>query len=155
MRNAEWPARMQRHRQGRLRPIVPDGTEIWLEAVTTRRRQSHRRDVGGPGRARLPAANHHRRLASTKDLDGFLRHFVGLSSHIVAVAVPSREECWSPAEIVTAARKQNFSAIACTDLESALSKAKNFKTESAPRILITGSLHLVGRALALNGTPPN
>ena len=154
--NAEWPARMQRISHGRLLSMVPDGTEIWLDG-------GHN-PAGGKAIAATLADLEERvskpliiiiGLLRTKDLDGFLRHFVGLSSHIVAVAVPSREECWSPVQIATAARKQNFAAIACTDLESALSKAKNFKNESAPRILITGSLHLVGRALALNGTPPN
>ena len=153
---AVWPARMQRISHGNLLSMVPKGSEIWLDG-------GHNPACGTVIAATMADLEERvsRRLMiivgllMTKDLRGFLRNFIGLSSSIAAVPVPCRDECWPPEEIAAAARELGFSALSCDGLELALLIANNLNGGEAPRILVTGSLHLVGRALAINGTPPN
>jgi dihydrofolate synthase / folylpolyglutamate synthase len=154
--NAVWPARMQRISHGDLLSMVPQGSEIWLDG-------GHNPACGTAIAATMADLEERVSrplmiivgLLKSKDLRGFLRNFVGLSSRIAAVPVPSRDECWSPDEIAAAAREMGFSALSCDNLESALLKTNKLNDSEAPRILVTGSLHLAGRALATNGTPPN
>jgi dihydrofolate synthase/folylpolyglutamate synthase len=153
---AEWPARMQLLSQGALAALVPAGSELWLD--------------GGhnPDGARAIAAalgDLEERVArplvlvvgmlSTKDSDGFLRHFAGLARRLIAVPIPRQEKSLSSALVAEAARAVDIPAEARDDIRGALAAIARLGLDPAPRILITGSLYLAGEVLALNGTPPS
>jgi dihydrofolate synthase/folylpolyglutamate synthase len=152
---AEWPARMQRLSQGRLVPLAPEGSELWLDG-------GHNAD-GGRAIADALADLEERvsrplvlvvGMLATKDCAAFLKNFAGLAQRVIAVPVPNQEKSLAPAEIAETARSIGMAAQPSTDANAALAAIGGFDLKPPPRILITGSLYLAGEVLALNGTPP-
>ena len=154
LQKVEWPARMQRLTTGTLVARAPAGSEIWLDG-------GHNPDGGriiasalGDLEERVP-----RPLVlivgmlASKDLDGFLHNFTGLTRRLIAVPIASDNS--QPAEaIAQAARAIGIPADAAGDLTSALDAVAALDLSPPPRILITGSLYLAGEVLAANGTAP-
>jgi len=154
MVRVDWPARMQRLSHGRLADLAPPDSEVWLDG-------GHNPDGGQAVAAAL--ADLEERVSrplvlivgmlSTKDSAGFLKNFSGLARR--AITVPIHHEKTVPAvELAEIAGKAGIPALACDDLESAITLAGQLDLHPAPRILITGSLYLAGEVLAANGTPP-
>ena len=154
MIRVEWPARMQRLSQGKLLPLLPAESELWLDG-------GHNADGGRAIAAAL--ADLEERVSrplvlivgmmSTKDSEGFLRHFSGLTRRVITV--PIHEGKALPAATLAAtAQAIGIPALARENIESALETVGELELEPAPRVLITGSLYLAGVVLALNGTPP-
>jgi dihydrofolate synthase/folylpolyglutamate synthase len=154
MIRVEWPARMQRLSHGSLLPLLPADSELWLDG-------GHNADGGRAIAAAL--ADLEERVSrplvlivgmmSTKDSEGFLRHFSGLARRVITV--PIREDKALPAATLAAtAQAIGIPAIARDGIESALATVGELELSPAPRVLITGSLYLAGEVLALNGTPP-
>jgi dihydrofolate synthase/folylpolyglutamate synthase len=152
---ADWPARMQRLAHGRLVQLLPEGSELWLDGA-------HNLDGGRAVAAAL--ADLEERVSrplvvvvgmlATKDYAGFLRNFAGLARNIVAVPV-QQEKALATETIAQAAQQAGMPALAADGIESALAAIGRLNLESAPRILVTGSLYLAGEILAANGTPPS
>jgi dihydrofolate synthase/folylpolyglutamate synthase len=152
---AEWPARMQRLTQGRLKALTPPESELWLDG-------GHNADGAravaaaiGDLEERVP-----RPLVlivgmlSTKDSAGFLRNFAGIARRVIAVPVPRQDKSVSAETLVDVARGVGIPAESRETLEAALAAVTRLDLLPAPRILITGSLYLAGEVLAQNGTPP-
>ena len=151
----DWPARMQRLTAGTLVARAPTGSEIWLDG-------GHNPDGGRIVAAAL--ADLEERVSrpvvlivgmlASKDLDGFLRNFIGLARRLIAVPIASDKSL--PAETVAqTARAIGIAADACTGIASALAAIAALDLNLPPRILITGSLYLAGEVLAANGIVPN
>ena len=151
---ADWPARMQRLTAGKLPPLAPAGSELWLDG-------GHNADGGRAIAAAL--ADLEERVSrplvlvvgmlATKDSAGFLRNFSGLARRLIAV--PLQQDKALPAEtIATTARDIGIPAETTLDVPAALTRAGRFDLALPPRILITGSLYLAGEVLLANGTPP-
>jgi dihydrofolate synthase/folylpolyglutamate synthase len=152
---AEWPARMQRLTAGRLAPLAPAGSELWLDG-------GHNAD-GARAIANAVADLEERvsrplvliiGMLKNKDALGFLKSFVGLARCVVAVPIPHQENALAAEALVETAHELGLPAQPSPDVERALSAIKNFDLQPSPRILITGSLYLAGAVLAANGTPP-
>lgn len=152
---ADWPGRLQRLNKGHLKTLVPEGSELWLDG-------GHNLD-GGRVLSQAMADLEERNPAplvlvcgmlGTKDSEGFLRHFVGLSRDLAAVPMPSQMAARSAEEIAGIATRLGFASASAASVESALASLRNFSWEKPPRILICGSLYLAGEVLAANGTPP-
>lgn len=151
---AEWPARMQRLANGKLGASVPEGSELWLDGA-------HNVDAGRIAAAAL--ADLEERvprplvlivgMLATKDIAGFLHNYVGLACRMIAVPLHV-DKTASPEMLAATAREIGIPADARESLAAALGGIGRLGLEPAPRILITGSLYLVGEALALNGTLP-
>jgi dihydrofolate synthase/folylpolyglutamate synthase len=154
MIRVEWPARMQRLSQGRLVPLLPAESELWLDG-------GHNADGGRAIAAAL--ADLEERVSrplvlivgmmSTKDGEGFLRHFSGLSRRVIAVPIHA-DKALPAAALAAIANSIGIPAIASDSIEHALRMVGQLDLAPAPRVLITGSLYLAGEVLALNGTPP-
>ena len=154
MLRVDWPARMQRLSTGHLIGHLPEGSELWLDG-------GH--NVGGAMVVTAALAELEDRVSrplvliagmlATKDSDGFLNCFAGLSRHLFAVPVPG-ETSRKPEEIVASAKRAGLKAEAATGIDDALKKITALPWEAPPRVLITGSLYLAGEVLAANGTPP-
>jgi len=151
---AEWPARMQRLSVGDLLVHAPAGSEVWLDGA-------HNPDGGRIVAGAL--ADLEERVSrpvvlivgmlATKDREGFLRNFTGLTRRLIAV--PIHQEKGVPAEeVAQTARGIGIPADACADVAAALAHVADLDLDPPPRILITGSLYLAGEVLAANGTPP-
>jgi dihydrofolate synthase / folylpolyglutamate synthase len=152
---ADWPARMQRLTQGKLLPLAPAGSEIWLDG-------GHNPDGGRAIAATL--ADLEERvprplvlivgMLATKDFAGYLRNFSGLARHLFAVPIPKADKPLAPEVISRTALDMGLAAETAHDVVSALRAACKLPLAIPPRILICGSLYLAGDVLALNGTPP-
>ena len=154
MLRVDWPARMQRLSQGRLAPLLPPESELWLDG-------GHNADGGRAIAAAL--ADLEERVSrplilivgmlSTKDAEGFLRNFTGLARRVITVPI-HQDKALPPAALADIARGIGIPALARDDVESALVTIGKLELAPAPRVLITGSLYLAGEVLDANGTPP-
>jgi dihydrofolate synthase/folylpolyglutamate synthase len=154
MLRVDWPARMQRLSQGRLAPLLPAESELWLDG-------GHNADGGRATAAAL--ADLEERVSrplilivgmlSTKDAEGFLRNFTGLARRVITVPI-QQDKALPPAVLADIARGIGLPSLSRDDVESALVTIGKLELAPAPRVLITGSLYLAGEVLDANGTPP-
>jgi dihydrofolate synthase / folylpolyglutamate synthase len=151
----DWPARMQRLSTGPLVAGAPAGSEIWLDG-------GHNPDGGRIIAAALGDLEERVSrpvilivgMLATKDLEGFLRNFIGLARRLIAVPMAS-DKSLPPEAITQTARTIGIEADAADGITTALAAIAAFELSPPPRILITGSLYLAGEVLAANGTVPN
>jgi dihydrofolate synthase / folylpolyglutamate synthase len=151
---AQWPARLQRVTQGRLLGLVPEDSELWVDGA-------HNPDAGRAIAAAL--ADLEERvprplvlvvgMLATKDCDGFLRNFSGLTRRVIGVPI-HQERTLPPAAIAAAAQRVGIPADFAASLETALAAIATLDVAPGPRIMVTGSLYLAGELLAANQTPP-
>ncbi|CAH1658428.1 bifunctional folylpolyglutamate synthase/dihydrofolate synthase [Chelatococcus asaccharovorans] len=155
MKNADWPARMQRLTRGDLIGHAPEGAEIWLDG-------GHNPE-GGRAIASAMADMEESRPAplvlivgmlGTKDAVGFLSPFAGLARELLAVSMTTQLAARPAEEIAEIAQDLGFVTSAHASVEAALASLKHQDWDHPPRILITGSLYFAGEVLAANGTPP-
>jgi dihydrofolate synthase/folylpolyglutamate synthase len=148
---AEWPARLQRLDAGPLTALLPPGSQLWLD--------------GGhnPAAARAIAesltpemvAGHPVHLVTgmlaPKDARGFFQAFVGRTAGVQAVPIGGHAH-HAPQALATDAASCGLAAAPAADLVAALRAiAAAADPAKPPLVLITGSLHLAGQALSLNG----
>lgn len=152
LQDAQWPGRMQHLTQGRLVDLAPADSDIWLD--------------GGhnPGAAAMVArfmADLEERdprplmlicgMLNTKDPVGYFEQFRSLTERVITVPIYSSDAGISADELAGDAIKCGLMARSASSLGEAL---QHLTDQSPCRILIAGSLYLVGDALAENGTPP-
>jgi dihydrofolate synthase/folylpolyglutamate synthase len=153
--NAEWPARMQRLSSGRLVEQGPAGGEIWLDG-------GHNAEGGRVTAAALGDLEERVSrplvvivgMMANKDAGSFLANFAGLTRHIIAVPIPDRDGAMPLDRLMDAARSLSMRVESAASVEAGLRAVAQLAYETPPRILITGSLYLLGHVLAANGTPP-
>lgn len=155
--NVSWPGRLERLTHGRLVENAMDGVELWID--------------GGhnPGAGRVIAeamANLDDResrplflitgMINTKDPVGYFEAFTGMARHVFTVPVPDSEAGLDPEFLADTADEAGLSAESAEDVEAAIAAiCRNWNhLEPPPRILIGGSLYLLGEVLRVNGTPP-
>ncbi|OBZ93577.1 folylpolyglutamate synthase [Pararhizobium polonicum] len=153
----EWPGRLQRLTEGKLASLAPKGSEIWVD--------------GGhnPGAGQVIAetmANLEERdprplflitgMINTKDPAGYFKAFKGLAEQIFTVPIRGSDAGIDAVALADDAVTAGFEAGAVSTVAEALGAitAMFDGDPVAPRILIGGSLYLVGDVLADNGTPP-
>jgi dihydrofolate synthase / folylpolyglutamate synthase len=154
MSRVDWPARMQHLSTGRLPPLLPEGSELWLDG-------GHNVACGLAVAASLAELEERVSrplvlivgMLGTKDTDGFLACFTDLARHVFAVPVPA-EVGRTPQEVAIAAKEAGLAAEPTASVGEALGRVGALRLETPPRVLITGSLYLAGAVLAANGTPP-
>ena len=153
---ADWPARMQRLTQGALAALAPAGSEVWLDG-------GHNPDGGRAIAAAL--ADLEERvprplvlivgMLGSKDCEGFLRNFSGLTRLLFAVPIPHQDKSMSADELRAVAMRIGIPAQSMQGVDAALKAVAGLALDRAPRILITGSLYLAGEVLKANGTLPD
>lgn len=157
MTSVAWPGRMQRMPQGKLSDLGPKGAEIWIdgghnpgagiviaEALTEQEEKFPRPLFLISG------------MINTKDQTGYFRPFHGMARHVYTVPVTTSESGVPHEELAVRATEAGLSAEPVSSVANALMLLRDTwdEGETAPRILIGGSLYLVGAVLAENGTPP-
>ena len=155
--SATWPARMQRLSQGKLVSLAPKGSEIWLDgghnpgAAMVIAEALAERDESAEKPLFIIAG-----MINTKDSTGYFRAFQGLVKHVYCVPVIGSDAGVPPEKLALAAQEAGLSAEPVASVANALALLRNNfdPDETAPRILIGGSLYLAGEVLKENGTLP-
>jgi dihydrofolate synthase/folylpolyglutamate synthase len=149
LRRVEWPARMQRLEAGSLTGLAGPGRELWIDG-------GHN-PSGGAALAHSFAELEQRAprplvivwgMLDTKDARAFIRPFKGLVRSVVALAIPGEPNAMAADKLVHIAQSEGIAAQPAGSIEEAVYKAAS-RVDNA-RILITGSLYLAGRALAVH-----
>lgn len=156
MQNVSWPGRLQWLIEGRLLPLAPEDAEIWLDG-------GHNPGAG-TAIAEAMAGEEEKRsrplflisgMINTKDQAGYFAAFAGMARHVYTVPVNGSDAGVPNDELAARAAEAGLSAEPVASVENALKLlAETWGDEPPPRILICGSLYLVGEVLAANGTPP-
>ena len=161
LRQANWPARLQRLSGGPLVALAPEGSEIWLDG-------GHN-PAAGQVLAETMADLEERvskplvmitGMQTNKDPYGFFSPFAGLARHVLSVPVPGTAASFDADLLADAAMAADLPARAMADVRSALiSLGKDGDAGgndgNGPRILICGSLYLAGAVLKENGPLPD
>jgi dihydrofolate synthase/folylpolyglutamate synthase len=150
LKEAEWPARLQRLGPGKLFSLVPEGTELWLDG-------GHNPSAGRAVAQSLADLDEKspRPLAlvtgmlRTKEAQGFFRPFQGLASRVLTLRIPGEENAFDAEELAAMAREERLAAEPAASIEAAVAAAAA-GPEGPRRVLICGSLYLAGRVLALH-----
>lgn len=142
-----WPGRMQRLVRGPLVDLLPSGWELWLDG-------GHNASAGAM-LAEIAREWDDRPLdlvfgmLNTKDLRAVLRPIARYVRASRSIRIPGEEASLSAEEAAKAARTAHLRAEPAHDLDTAIRAF--VEEDSAPaRILICGSLYLVGSILAEN-----
>ena len=157
LQRAEWPGRMQRMTDGLVAETAPRGSEIWLDG-------GHN-PAAGHAVAEMIAELEEKRprplflisgMINTKDPVGYFEAFSGMAKHVYTVPVTGSEAGIDPVVLAEDAADAGLSAQPAASLRQALSLLReDFDAlEAPPRILIGGSLYLVGDVLKENGIQP-
>ncbi len=153
LRSVVWPARMQPIRTGKLRALLPQTHELWLDG-------GHNEAGGGVVAEALKTleARQKRPLVlimgsfANKDARGYLSHFAGMDMTLFSVRIPGERASWTARQLVDIASEIGLVARPMRSVSAALRQAATIENA---RVLICGSLHLAGHVLDQNGTPPD
>ena len=155
LREATWPARLQKLRPGPLTALAPEGSEVWLDGAHN--------DAGGKVLAEAMADIEDGRPAplilitaslKSKDTRAFLAHFKGLVHEALTVAIPGDHSARTPEDVAAMAREVGLNAAASGTVAQALRSLAARPWPKPPRVLIAGSLYLAGAVLERNGEAP-
>jgi len=151
LRRVTWPARMQPIRTGKLRELLPEGHELWLDGG----HNPH----GAAALARTIAAMPEKPLVlimgmmNNRAPEDFLEVFRDLHpTQVLTLTIPGEENAHKSEDIAARGRAQRFPAKAMRSITTALKAAAGV---ADARVLICGSLYLAGDVLAKNGTIPD
>lgn len=146
-REAVWPARMQRLKDGPVTALA-GGLPVWLDGGhnphAARAIALHLEGLGG--RTALVSA-----MLASKDSAGFFVPFAALDAAVFTCPNAPGHQATLPAELAQAASRAGLKVAACASFEDAMRAAG---ASGADRVLICGSLYLAGEVLGMNGEAP-
>jgi len=143
---AQWPARLQRLREGPLPALAP-GAELWLDG-------GHN-PAAGDALAQFLASLPKRPtylicgMLNTKDISGYLSPLHAVSETLFSVSIPNEVNTLSADDTARNAAAVGFDAHSAQTVDAAL-HAISVQAPHA-RIVICGSLYLAGMILRQNG----
>ncbi len=146
VRNAYWPARMQKLKEGPLIEAA-GAAELWLDG-------GHNPAAGKAlawHLATLPERPTYMicGMLNTKDATGYMRPFAGQVRKLFGVSIPGEANTLSAEQTVAFAETGGLSAEPAQSVEAAL--ATILAEDPHARVLICGSLYLAGHILRSNG----
>ncbi len=157
LKSVNWPGRLQPITHGAILDKLPFGTELWLDG-------GHNPGAGiavarfmGEQEERTPRPLYMiSGMLTTKDPVGFFRPFDGLVRHVLTVPISTSVTAREPDDLAELAGAAGIAATAFPTLDAAIDDvvASAEKDGEPPRVLICGSLYLVGEVLALSGMAP-
>lgn len=158
MNSAYWPGRFERLQRGKLLTFLPsnrqDDFEIWIDG-------GHNPAAGKVLISELSKLKDIDQLPlimicgmlTTKDPTGFFNHFKGKVEQVLTVPIIDSEAGFTPTKLAEFCNASGLNSMAFDSIEDALEKIVQTHKGKA-RIIICGSLYLVGEVLQINGTPP-
>jgi dihydrofolate synthase/folylpolyglutamate synthase len=157
MQKVTWPGRMQKLPEGKLRDLAPEGAEVWIDG-------GHNPGAGAVIAEALAGMEERdprplfviAGMIATKDQTGYFRNFTGMAKRVFTVPVEGSDAGVPNDELAARAMEAGLEAEPISSVGSALLllKESGGADQPPPRIIICGSLYLVGAVLAENGTLP-
>lgn len=159
MRKAYWPGRFERLQAGKLVEVLPiarqNDFDIWIDG-------GHNPAAGAALIRELEKLKQKDNfpifmicgMLNTKDPSGFFDHFIGKVAQVFTVPIIDSEAGFAPEELSKICEISGLSSIPAKSVEEALEKISGVHAGAA-RIIICGSLYLVGDVLKNNGSPPS
>ncbi|MGF0539747.1 bifunctional folylpolyglutamate synthase/dihydrofolate synthase [Agrobacterium sp. ES01] len=157
MASVEWPGRLQKLTHGALFDLAPKGAEIWVDG-------GHNPGAGeaiAEAMAGLEEAQSRPLylicgMINTKDPVGYFSAFTDLAIQVFTVPIRGTDVAIDPVVLAHSAFDAGLVAEPAMTVGEALEAIADRidADDTPPRILIGGSLYLVGNVLADNGTPP-
>lgn len=157
MASVDWPGRLQRLSEGKLMAHAPAGAEIWVDG-------GHNPGAGEVIAEAMAGFEERQSrplflitgMINTKDPIGYFKAFAGLAEKVFCVQIRHSDAMIDPVILANAAYDAGLVAEPMTTVADALDAIRGSSSPDniAPRILIGGSLYLVGDVLSDNGTPP-
>jgi dihydrofolate synthase/folylpolyglutamate synthase len=152
LRNAQWPARMQRLARGPLAEMLPANWELWLDGGHNEEAGQIIADMIGDWRRSDPKpVSLIFGMLNTKDPMAFLRHLAPVAEDLSTIGIPGDHASLSAAESVGYARRAGLPAEEFDSVTAALAAIIAKHGPAPRRVLICGSLYLAGTILAENG----
>lgn len=155
--SVEWPGRLQRLTEGTLAAKAPKNAEIWVDG-------GHNPGAGEVISEMMADLEEKEDrplylisgMLNTKDATGYFRAFEGLASQVFTVPIEGSDAGVDPVALADDVANAGLVATPMGSVAEALEEIAKLvkKNGIPPRILIGGSLYLVGNVLAENGTPP-
>ncbi|TAL34055.1 MAG: bifunctional folylpolyglutamate synthase/dihydrofolate synthase, partial [Alphaproteobacteria bacterium] len=149
MKTVTWPGRMQRLDRGHLADLLPPGWELWVDGAHNDSGAEvivEQAKVWGSEKPLHIITGFKRK----KDTEGFYERLAGIPRTIQAVNANIDAPMVPPQELCDELKNLGFSGVSpAENLESAI-QSLVFQFKGPQRILVTGSLYLVGLALKLN-----
>lgn len=157
MSTVEWPGRLQRLSEGKLLEFAPQDAEIWVDG-------GHNPGAGEVIAEAMAGFEERRArplylvtgMINTKDPVGYFRAFADIAERVFTVPIRGSDAGLDPVALAESAFDAGLVAEPAESVAEALAEIARRQLPDAvpPRILIGGSLYLVGNVLADNGTPP-
>ncbi|KIC10620.1 folylpolyglutamate synthase [Leisingera sp. ANG-M1] len=146
MKNAEWPARMQRLKSGPLVEAAGEA-ELWLDGGHNAAAGIALADV----LAKLPKRPTHLicGMLNTKDVTGYMRPLAPQVASLTAISIPDEINTLSAEDTEAAAKAVGIAAATAENTQAALQAI--LANDPQARVLICGSLYLAGHILRENG----
>ncbi|WP_265530278.1 bifunctional folylpolyglutamate synthase/dihydrofolate synthase [Sphingomicrobium marinum] len=143
----DWPARLQRLREGSLFDRLPGSSELWVDGGHN---PSAAREVAMAVKSMddMPLTIIFAALTN-KDAEGLLAPFDGMTDKVVTLGI-DHHDCHPPEWLAELATGMGHDAQPAASLEAAFDMV-----EQPGRVLVFGSLYLAGQMLAANGTLPD
>lgn len=148
---AEWPARIQALKTGRLVNLCPAGQSIWLDGAHNQHgaqalTKSLRQIDSGKWIMIAGALN-------TRPAADFLEALQPLLKHLITVTIPDQEASLTADTLSQIATELGIGSTAAPDLITAIEIATSHTNGRTP-LIIGGSLYLSGHVLTENETLP-
>jgi dihydrofolate synthase / folylpolyglutamate synthase len=147
LRQASWPARLQRLAEGELTRLMSEQSELWLDG-------GHNASAGRAVAQSLAQIEERAPkplivilgMLKSKDAAGFIRPFKGLAQKVITLAIPEEVNSYGAEELALIVRGEGFAAEPARSIADAIVKAS--QSNAPVRVLISGSLYLAGHVLA-------
>jgi dihydrofolate synthase / folylpolyglutamate synthase len=147
---ATWPGRLQNMQTSRAARHLPEGSELWLDG-------GHNSASGAALAETLEAWNARDSrptylvcgMLNVKDVSGFMSPFKGHVRQLYGLTIPGEENALAASEIADFATASGLAGKQALSVIDALEDISGLCSQGpAPRVLICGSLYLVGSVLA-------
>lgn len=158
LRQAVWPARLQRLQAGPFRRLIPHDWELWLDGghndsageVLAAQIEAWRQDDGQTSRPLYVICG----MLNTKVTAEFLGPFARLTSALRTVEIPGEPLSQKAPELAAAAQALSIPDVVASENVPLALKDLAMKANQTPqaRVLICGSLYLAGQVLRENGS---
>ena len=149
--NINWPARLQKLKEGALIENLSEDVEIWIDGGHNQGAAKAIASTLRDWRAESPEISIHMIFGAlnSRSPQNFLQYFTNVIDTIRTVNIPREANALSASEIETAAIECGLEAYPAKGISPAITDII-FNSSGKRRILICGSLYLAGAALREN-----